>query len=84
VWLQAAHCLLLLQFAISYGPGILVQLILVNIITILCSFSFFFAAHFGLKRCAQILNDGNCNTGKINRMLCVNIGTKIGFVYSIW
>jgi hypothetical protein len=86
VWLQAAHCLLLFQFAISHGPGILVQFILVNIVTVVCSFSFFFfcSPFWFNKMFAHILNDGNCNTGKVNRMLCVNSGTKIGFVYSIW
>jgi hypothetical protein len=53
VRLHAPSFLPLFQFAISHGPAILAQFIAVNIVTVVCSFSFF-APHFGLTRCAHI------------------------------
>lgn len=65
VCLQAAHGLPLFQFAISHGSGILVQFIAVNIVTVVCCFSFFGSTFWINKMCAHILNYGKCNTGKL-------------------
>jgi len=55
IFLNSDHlvCLLLFQFSISHDPGILVQFIVVNIVTVVCSFSFL-SPHFGLTRCVSI------------------------------